>query len=152
MALKIKCNYKKTSNLRFPYSVRTQYLRFQFSNKRDAERFCNNRTRQLKNLYFSVLDGYTDALLLVMSLPHKDLHLRRACNDIQYFIENPDLGEDVARFERVCACAVSSLVLIYSSALNQKRMAKMWENAFNTYFANIGKPFCEGKVLITRIG
>lgn len=150
MALKIKCKYNKTSNLRYPYSVRTPYLRFQFSNKRDAERFCNKRTRDLKNLYISVLDGYTDALLLVMSLSYKDLHLRRACNDIQCFIENPDYNADVERFERLCASSVSALVLIYSSSVNHKRMAKLWENTFNTYFANIGKPFCEGKVLITR--
>jgi len=152
MALKIKCNYKKTSNLRFPYQVRTQYLKFQFSNKRDAQRFCNKRTRDLKKLYISVLDSYSDALLLVTGSNHHDLHLRRACNEIQYFIENPDYGEDAARYERVCATAVSALVLIYSSALNYKRMAKQWENIYKIYFSHIGKPFCEGKVLITRIG
>lgn len=152
MALSVKCNYNKTSNLRFPYQVRTCYLKFQFSNKRDAERFCNKRTKDLRNLYISVLDSYTDALLLVMMSKRGDLHLRRACNEIQCFIENPDYNNDFARFERLCASSVSALVLIYSASLNYKRLAKQWENTYNIYFANIGKPFCEGKVLITRIG
>lgn len=48
MALKIKCNYNKTSNLRFPYVVRTLHLKFNFSNKRDAQRFCKQKTKELK--------------------------------------------------------------------------------------------------------
>lgn len=152
MALQIKSIFTKTSNLRHPYCVKTQFLKFQFSNRRDAQRFCRQRTRNLKNLYISVLDSYTDALYIVMSLNRADIHLRRACNEIQYFIENPDKNADIVRFEKLCASAVANLVLIYSSAQNYKRIAKQWESTFATYFTNISKPFCEGSVLITRIG
>lgn len=152
MALKIKCNYIKTSNLRYPYAVRTQFLRFQFTNKRDAQRFCNQRTRDYKNLYICILDGFSDALLAVNELQYKDIHLRRALNEIQYFIEHPDKGEDMQRFERVCATAVGAYVLIYSSLPNSKRMAKQWEKLLSVHFTHISKPFCEGSVLITRIG
>lgn len=150
MALKIKCNYNETSNLRFPYVVRTLHLKFHFSNKRDAQRFCKQRTKDLKNLYICVLDSYTDALLLVMEKTYRDLPLSRAVEQIQYFIEHPDYREDVLRYERVCAAAVSALIIIYRNSLNSKRMAKQWENTYNVYFANIAKPFCEGKILITK--
>lgn len=150
MALKIKCNYTKTSNLRYPYVVRTYLLKFHFSNKRDAQRFCRQRTKDLKNLYICVLDSYTDAMLLVINQTYKDIHLSHAVEQIQYFIEHPDYREDVLRYERICAAAVSSLIMIYRNSLNNKRMAKRWQNTFDVYFANIGKPFCEGKVMMTK--
>ena len=150
MALKIKCNYTKTSNIRYPYQVRTHHLKFNFSNKRDAERFCKQRTKDLKNLYISVLESYTDALMQVMSQSYRDLPLNRAIESIQYFIENPDYREDVQRYERICAIAVSSLILIYRNSLHCKRLQKQWERIYSVYFSEIGKPFCMGKLLITR--
>lgn len=150
MALKIKCKYSETKDLRFPYVVRTLFLKFHFSNKRDAQRFCRQRTKDLRNLYISVLDSYTDALLLVIEKSYKDIHLSHAVEQIQYFIEHPDYREDVLRYERVCASAISSLIIIYRNSLNYKRVAKKWENTYNVYFANIAKPFCEGKILITK--
>jgi len=45
MALRIKCNYNKTCDFRFPYVVRTLHLKFHFLNKRDAQRFCKQRTK-----------------------------------------------------------------------------------------------------------
>ena len=150
MALKIKCNYNKTSNLRFPYVVRTLHLKFHFSNKRDAQRFCKQRTKDLKNLYICVLDSYTDALLLVMEKTYGDLPLTRAVEQIQYFIEHPDYREDVARTERVCACAISSLVYIYRNTMYCKRLEKQWEKMYQVYFSNLAKPFCQGSVFITK--
>ena len=151
MALKIKCNYKKTSNLRYPYQVRTQFLCFNFSNKRDAQRFCNSRTKDYNNLYISVVDTYSDALLLVVANSYKDLHLSRAVEQIQYFIQHADYNADAVRFERVCAAAISSLIFIYKNSVNCKRLQKQWERVFETKFTNICKPFCEGSVLITRV-
>lgn len=150
MALSVKCNYNKTSNLRFPYQVRTCYLRFQFSNKRDAERFAKNRTRDLNNLYISVLDAYAEAVLLVMSRDHRDLDLSRYLENIRYFIENPDYREDHARCERICANAITSLIYIYNNSLYCRRLAKQWERTFNIYFSQIGSPFCMGSVYITK--
>lgn len=150
MALKIKCNYTKTSNIRYPYSVKTHCWKFQFSNKRDAEKFCKQRTKDLNNLYISVLDGYTDAVLLVMQRSSRNLDLTRALEQIQYFIEHPDYREDVARTERVCACAISSLVYIYRNTMYCKRLEKQWEKMYQVYFSNLAKPFCQGSVFITK--
>lgn len=150
MALKIKCNYTKTSNIRYPYAVKTQLLRFQFSNKRDAERFCKQRTKNLKNLYICIIEEYSDAVLAIMHSKSGNIILSRALDNIQYFIENPDYREDCARYERVCALAVVSYVQIYSNLVGCKRLCARWEKIHKTYFAEISKPFCEGKVLITR--
>lgn len=150
MALKIKCNYTKTSNLRYPYQVRTYHLKFNFSNQRDAQKFCKQRTKDLKNLYISVLDSYSDVVLLVMQQEYRDLPLHRALEQIQYFIEHPDYREDIQRYERVCACAVASLIQIYRNVMNCKRLQKQWEKLYEVHFANIAKPFCMGKVLITK--
>lgn len=150
MALKIKVKYTKTSNLRFPYQVKTQIWKFNFSNKRDAERFAKNRTRDLNNLYISVLDAYAEAVLLVMSRDHRDIDLSRYLENIRYFIENPDYREDHARCERICANAITSLIYIYNNSLYCRRLAKQWERTFNIYFAQIGSPFCMGSVYITK--
>ncbi len=150
MALKIKVKYTKTSNLRFPYQVKTQFWKFNFSNKRDAERFAKNRTRDLNNLYISVLDAYAEAVLLVMSRDHRDLDLSRYLENIRYFIENPDYREDHARCERICANAITFLIYIYNNSLYCRRLAKQWERTFNIYFSQIGSPFCMGSVYITK--
>lgn len=150
MALNIIVNYVKTSDLRFPYVVDTYHLKFRFSNRRDAEKFCKQRTKDLKNLFVSVLDAYTDALLLVIEQSFRDIHLSRAIEQVQYFISYPDYKNDVQRYERVCAAAISSLILIYRNSLNCKRLEKQWSKTYSVYFSNIGKPFCIGNVLITR--
>ncbi len=150
MALKIKVTYTKTSNLRFPYQVKTQCWKFNFSNQRDASRFAKKRTRDLNNLYLSVLDAYTEAVMLVMSRDHRELDLSRSLEHIRYFIENPDYKEDHARCERICANAITSLIYIYNNSLYCKRLAKQWERMYNIYFAQIGSPFCVGSVYITK--
>lgn len=150
MALKIKVTYCKTSNLRFPYQVRTQSWKFNFSNKRDAARFAKKRTRDLNNLYISILDAYTEVVLLVMSRDHKEMDLSRSLENVRYFIESPDYNNDHNRCERLCANAVVSLIYIYNNSQYCRRLAKQWERTYNIFFAQIGSPFCMGSVYITK--